>query len=111
MLDDQRSRRQARVPQRHLLVGIQDAADRAVADGMAADSPAAADGVLHHLPEVVRLPERVPAEGGVVGVRLAQEPALDPAVHAQLQAPDPEPAAVAPTESILTEPGSGSEST
>ena len=106
MLDDQRSRRQARVPQRHLLVGIQDPADRAVADGMAADPPAAADGVLHHLLEVVRLPERVPAEGGVVGVRLAQESALDPAVHAQLQAPDPKPVAAAETE-----PGSGSAST
>src|ERR1700733_9758380 len=95
VLDDQRSRRQVRVPQRHLLVGVQDAADRAVADGVAADAPPAADGVLHHLLEVVRLPERVPAEARVVGVRLAQEPALDPAVHTQLQAPDPEPAALA----------------
>lgn len=36
---------EARMPQRHPLVGIQDPVDRAVADGMAADPPAAADGV------------------------------------------------------------------
>ncbi len=83
------------MPQHHLLVGVQDAADRAVANGVAADSPVAADGVLYYLLEVVGLPERVTAERGVAGVWLAQAAALGAAVHAQLQAPDPEPAAVA----------------
>jgi hypothetical protein len=104
VLDDQRPRRQARVPRRHPLVGVQDPADRAVPDGVAADPPAAADGVLHHLLEVVRLPERAPAERRVVGVRLTQEPAFDPAVHAHLQAPDPEPAAASSSRAVGSRP-------